>query len=152
SILNRNAQVDANGNWQIFNVPANTTGRVRVTCVNNGATQRGLTSAQSVLAGATTGYDASVTLGAVTQIPDTMTITSPAASIHTIGGTLQLTVTAHYPDNSTSDVTSSNAFTSYTTSNAGVATVTPNGGVTAIASGNALIQAINDGASAMILL
>src|SRR5258708_30484992 len=39
SILNRNAQVDTNGNWQIDNFPSGFAVRAVATCVNNGSMQ-----------------------------------------------------------------------------------------------------------------
>ncbi len=63
---------------------------------------------------------------------------------------MQLVVTAHYPDNTTKDVSAGAAGTNYTTSNPAFATVGPDGLVTAVASGAVVIQATNDGASAII--
>jgi hypothetical protein len=59
-------------------------------------------------------------------------------------------VTAHYPDNSTRDVSAAAAGTNYTTSNAGIASISAGGLVTAVASGTVVIQATNDGASGII--
>src|SRR5262245_18952258 len=63
SVLNRNAQVDANGNWRIDNVPV-LTGPVvaTATCTNNGMTKYGQSTPVVLTASSITGFDGSIAL------------------------------------------------------------------------------------------
>jgi hypothetical protein len=58
-------------------------------------------------------------------------------------------VTATYPDGSTKNVTAASTGTNYTISNPAYATIGPSGLVTAVSSGTVVIQANNDGATAI---
>jgi hypothetical protein len=132
SILNRTAQVDANGNWFISNVPTNL-GLVRVhaVCTQNGQTTFGSTSPQTVVPSQTTGYDANITLGPTDFTPAAINMSAPSSILNQVGATLQLSLTATYPAGGTADVTASITGTSYLSSNPGILTVTPDGLVTA---------------------
>ena len=67
-----------------------------------------------------------------------------------VGVATQLAVTATYADGSTHDVTAAASGTLYNASNPAIATVTSDGLVTAVSSGNAVIQAVNEGTQGII--
>jgi hypothetical protein len=149
SILNRTVPVDANGNWLVTGVPVGFSPvRARATCVNNGTVSQGQSGLFTLTANQATGFDATMILGVVQPIPDALTVAAPA-NLSAIGATSQLTVSAHYPAGTTSDVTAASSGTIYTTSNSGIATVSADGLVQAIASGTVIIQVTNEGTSAM---
>src|SRR5262249_39521285 len=150
SVLNRTVRVNHDGSWVLPNVPANF-GQVkaRATCVRGGVTTFGESEFFTIPANGVINLPA-ITLGSATQIPASLVITPGTLSYTTAGQTTQLSVIAKYPDNSTRDVTSPGAGTNYTTSNPAIATVSASGLVTAISSGTAVLQATNDGASAIL--
>jgi len=149
SVLNRTVQVSANGSWVLPNVPANF-GQVkaRATCVQNDVTTFGESDFFTVPANGAVNLP-EITLGSTTPIPASLAITPAAPVLNASGQTVQLNVTATYPDSSTADVTGASAGTNYTTSNAAIASIGPDGLVTANSSGTVLIQASNDGAAAI---
>lgn len=149
SVLNRNVTVNADGSWVLPNVPANS-GQVkaRATCVNNGLTLSGESAFFTVPVNGAANLP-TITLGPSTLVPDLLSIAPASPSLSAVGQTVQLSVSAHYPNNSTKNVTAASAGTNYTSSNPAIASVTANGLVTAVASGTVVIQAINDGAPAM---
>lgn len=145
--LNRTARVQADGTWQINNVPANFGPlRARVTCVQDGRTLRGQSARIRIEPSVVTGFDADITLGAVEPIPTTITVSAPRTALSRVDETLQLQVTARFPDGSVADVTAGAEGTSYTVSNPEVAGVEGNGLVTARASGTVIVSAVNEGA------
>lgn len=147
SILNRTAQVRPDGSWRIDNVPANFgLVRARATCVENGVTRSGQSEYFNVQANTVNGFDAEIVLGAVDPIPESVAVTAPTAVLTPGQPTVQLTVTARFPNGSTANVTAASAGTNYTISNPAVASVGPDGLVTAIASGTVLVSASKDGA------
>jgi uncharacterized protein YjdB len=117
--------------------------------VQNGVTTFGESAFFTISANTATNLPA-ITLGTTTPIPSSLTLTPAAPSLTTAGQTIQLAVTATYPDNSTKDVTPTASGTNYTTSNPAIATVSAAGLVTAVSSGTALIQASNDGATGIL--
>ena len=151
SVLNRTVPVNADGTWVLPNVPANF-GQVkaRAVCVQNGTTSFGESAFFTIPANGAVNLPA-ITLGATTLIPSLMTI-GPAApiSLSSAGQTVQLAVTATYPDNSTKNVTAASTGTNYTISNPAIATITAGGLVTAVSSGTVVVQANNDGATAIV--
>jgi len=149
SVLNRNVQANADGSWVLPNVPANI-GQVkaRASCVENGATRSGESAFFTIPANTAVNLP-DIVLGSTTPIPDSLTVTPATPTLNTAGQTVQLTVTARYPDSSTKNVTAASTGTTYTTTNTAIATVTPDGLVTAVSSGTVVIQAINDGATGM---
>jgi hypothetical protein len=150
SILNRTAQVQPDGSWQLFNVPANFGPvRARATCVENGVTVSGQSSYITVQPNAVTGVDARIPLGPVDPIPAALTITAPTLALTQPQATTQLQVTATFPDGSTADVTGATG-TTYTVSNPVIASVSPGGLVTALAAGNVFVAAMKDGALAVV--
>lgn len=150
SVLNRNVQANADGTWVLPNVPANF-GQVkaRATCVQNGVTISG-ESAFFTISPNTAANLPPIILGSSNPIPVSLTITPVSPSLTTVGQTVQLTVTALYPDNSTQNVTAAATGTNFTVSNPAIATVSPGGLVTAVSSGTVVIQANNDGAAGIL--
>ena len=150
SVLNRTVRVNADGSWVLPNVPANF-GQVkaRATCVKNGVTTSGESAFFTIPVNGAVNLPR-IVLGSATPVPVSLSLTPAPLSLTTAGQTVQLVVTAAYPDGSSRDVTAASAGTNYTTSNPAIATVSANGLVTAVASGTAVIQATNDGTPAMI--
>ncbi len=143
SILNRTAQVQPDGSWRIDNVPANFGAlRARATCVEGGVTLSGQSSLFAVEAGIANGFDAEIVLGAVDPIPVSLTVTTPSSTLNSAGATVQLGVTASFPDGSTGEVSAAANGTNYTVSNPGVATVGADGLVTAAMSGTVTVIAM----------
>jgi DNA-binding beta-propeller fold protein YncE len=91
-----------------------------------------------------------IVLGGTTQIPATLGISPANPSLTAAGETIQLQVTATYPDNSSRNITAASTGTNYTTSNPAIATVSADGLVTAVSSGTVVLQASNDGATGII--
>ncbi len=150
SVLNRTVQVKPDGSWVLPNIPANFGQvRARATCVQNGVTTFGESAFFTVPANGAVNLPA-ITPGNTNPIPSSLAITPSNVTLTTAGQTVQLVVTATYPGGSTKNVTAASTGTTYTTSNPAIASITPEGLVTAVASGTAMIQATNDGASAII--
>jgi hypothetical protein len=152
SALNRTAPVDANGIWVLNNVPVGSGQiRVRATCVANGVTRSGQSSLITIPAnGVVTVND--ISFAQLQPIPVQVALTAPVTSLSTVGQQLQLAATATYPDGSQADVTVGTAGTGYRSSNPAIATVDANGLVTAVASGVALISALDEGALGVLRL
>src|SRR6185369_5274695 len=150
SVLNRTVQVNADGSWVLPNVPANF-GQVkaRATCVRNGITISGESDYFTIPANGAVNLPA-IILGAATPIPNALGIGPANPSFTSAGQTIQLAVTATFPDNTTKDVSAGSTGTNYTSSNPAIATVSANGLVTAVSSGTVVIQASNDGATGII--
>src|SRR5437763_5542388 len=150
SILNRNAQVKADGSWILPVVPANFGPiRARATCVNNGITTSGESALFSVPANGSIDVPR-IQLGAVTPIPDLLTLTAAMATLRSGAATAQVTTVATYTGGAVRDVSAASAGTTYTISNPAIATITADGLVTAAGSGTALVQATNEGASGLL--
>lgn len=152
SVLNRSAQVAADGGWVIANVPTNVgLVRARATCVENGITRTGQSDYFSVpLNGIIQVAD--VTFGEVVPIVNKLTITAPTTSLGNVGATVQLTAMAEYADNRAADVTGASRGTNFFSSNDRVATVDAEGLVTAHGTGAVLVSGMNEGALGMLLL
>src|SRR5258708_4780917 len=60
SILNRNTQVDTNGNWRIDNVPSGFATRALATCVNNGSMQSGQSGLVAIAPFTLAGFDGTI--------------------------------------------------------------------------------------------
>ncbi len=150
SVLNRTVQVNPDGSWVLPNVPANF-GQVkaRATCVRNGVTISGESDYFTIPANGAVNLP-TIKLGAATAIPIALSIGPANPSFTSAGQTIQLVVTATYPDNSTKDVSAASTGTNYTSSNPAIATVNANGLVTAVSSGTVVLQASNDGATGII--
>ncbi|HEU4886575.1 MAG TPA: Ig-like domain-containing protein [Thermoanaerobaculia bacterium] len=152
SILNRSAQVAADGGWVIANVPTNVgLVRARATCVENGITRSGqsdyfLVPNNGIVQVADVQFDQVLPIVAVLRV------TAPVTNLGTVGATVQLTATAEYADNRSADVTGAARGTNFFSSNDRVATVNANGLVTAQGSGAALVSAMNEGALGMLLI
>lgn len=150
SILNRNAPVNAAGQWVLPNIPAGFGQvRARATCVNGRITTSGQSALFTIIANRMNALPP-ITLGNSTPVPISLTLSAPATSLTAVGGTVQLTVTGTFPSGPSQNLTNAATGTAYTTSNATIATISVNGLVTAVRTGVALIQAINEGRSALL--
>lgn len=150
SVLNRTVPVSADGTWVLPNVPANF-GKVkaRAVCLQNGVTVFGESDFFFIAPNAASNLPP-ISLGTATPIPVSLAIAPTEASLSSAGQTVQLVVTATYPDGSTKNVTSGGTGTNYTISNSAIAAISPDGLVTAgKSSGRVVIQANNDGATAI---
>ena len=147
SVLNRTVQVNPDGSWVLPNVPANF-GQVkaRATCVRNGVTISGESDYFTIPENGAVNLP-TIVLGVATPIPAALGIGPANPSFTSAGQTIQLVVTATFPDSSTKDVSAAATGTNYTSSNPAIATVSANGLVTAVSSGTVVIQASNDGAT-----
>jgi hypothetical protein len=152
SALNRTAPVDASGVWVLTNVPVGSGQiRVRATCVANGVTRSGQSGLITIPPnGVITVSD--ISFDQLQPIPAHLVLTAPFASLSAAGQQLQLAATATYPDGSQADVTAGAAGTGYRSSNPAIATVDGDGLVTAVASGVAIISALDEGALGVLRL
>jgi len=150
SVLNRNVSVNPDGTWVLPNIPANFGQvRARATCVDNGLTRSG----QSDLFLLPTNGSVDVPpiqLGATTPIPTGLILNTPITTLTTAGATTQLNASAAFADGTAADVTASASGTQYTISNPFIATVTADGLVTAVHTGTVVVQATNEGTSALL--
>src|SRR6185312_3394938 len=150
SVLNRNVQVNPDGTWVLPNIPANFGQvRARATCVDNSLTRSG----QSDLFLLPTNGSVNVPpilLGATTPIPTGLILNTPIITLTSVGATTQLNASAAFSDGTAADVTASASGTQYTISNPFIATVTADGLVTAIHTGTVVVQATNEGTSALL--
>jgi hypothetical protein len=151
SILNRTGRVQADGSWSVANVPTNFGPvRARATCVVDGQTISGQSAPFLVP------QDGIVNAGWIlfldqVPVPTRLEVTVASGGLTNPGATAQVTVTAHYPNGSTTDVTT-DPTTSYRTSNAAILTVGPSGLVTAAGSGTALVTAIHEGLTGFVMV
>ena len=150
SILNRTVQVRPDGSWVLPNIPANFGQiRARATCVENAITRSGQSDLFSISTNGAVDIPR-IQLGAVVQIPASLTLAAPKTTLTTAGETAQVTVTARFPDGSTQDVSARSTGTSYTNSSTRVATVSSDGLVTALSSGTVIVSALHEGALGLI--
>ncbi|MBL8238946.1 MAG: carboxypeptidase regulatory-like domain-containing protein [Bryobacterales bacterium] len=149
-VLNRCVRANADGSWVLPNIPAGF-GQVkaRATCEQGGVTTSG-ESAFFRLDANTAVNLPEIVIGSASQIPISLTLAPSAPALSTIGQTVQLTVTANYPNNTTANVTAATTGTNFTSSNPAIASISANGLITAVSSGTVIIQANNDGATGMI--
>ena len=146
SILNRSAQVRADGSWVLPNVPANIGQvRARATCVDGGRTTSGQSPYFVIPANGIVDVP-EIVFGQPSPVPARLTVETPSSPLTTAGATAGLVVRAVYADGSDADVTLASTGTNYTSSNPAVATVSAGGLVTGLASGTVLVTALNDGA------
>lgn len=150
SVLNRTAQVRADGSWILPNVPANFgLVRARGTCTENGVTRSGQTDYFFVPANGIVKVPP-MRFESIAPVPAALTVTSPTQVLAATGATAQLTVRATYADGAVADLSRGVQGTTYATSNAGVVSVGADGLITAVTSGTALISAINDGSLGLL--
>jgi len=147
SILNRTVQVGNDGSWSMPNVPANLGQiRARVTCMRSGQTISGQTAYFNVVTNGITNTGPFF-FEQLDPIPSSLiVIPSGSSIINGLGTTLQLAITANYPDDSTQNVTAATSGINYSSTNPSLVSVTADGLLTAAASGSALISARKDGA------
>lgn len=147
SVLNRNTRVRPDGSWVLPNIPANFgLVRARATCVENGVTTSGESAPFLILAGGSVNVPP-IVLGPTTPIPRLLALTAPTTQLTSIGATSAITVTGHYADGSTRNLTGGLTGTSYIISNRAIATVSADGLVSGLASGSVLVQATHEGTS-----
>jgi YVTN family beta-propeller protein len=152
SILNRTAQVRADGSWDLPNIPAGFGPvRARATCVENGVTRSGQSELFTIVAGRMNAIPP-ILLGATTPIPQTLELAASPTTLLTAGATTQIAVTARYPGGASNDVTSAGTGTTYLTTNSTIATVSAGGLVTAVRSGTVLIRAANEGTAGLLTI
>lgn len=152
AVLNRTAQVKADGSWELPNVPAGFGAvRARATCVEDGKTFSGQSEPFIVLTNRMNGIP-QIVLGPVTPIPAKLTLTANTKTLTQPGQTVQLTVTGSYADGSSQNLSNAAAGTQYLSSNADLASVSADGLVTAKQSGTVLIQAVNEGTQGLLQL
>ncbi len=150
SVLNRNVQVKPDGTWILPNIPANFGQvRARATCVENGVTRSGQSDLFLLPANGSINVPP-IQLGATTPIPTGLTLNSPITTLTTAGATVQLNTSATFSDGTGADVTAAATGTQYTISNPLIATVTADGLVTAVRTGTVVVQATNEGTSALL--
>ena len=150
SVLNRNVSVNPDGTWVLPNIPANFGQvRARATCVQNGVTQSGQSDFFALPANGSVTLPP-IQLGNTTPIPTALNINTPITTLTTGGAVAQLNVTAAFADGTGADVTASGTGTAYTISNPFIATITPEGLVTAVHTGTVVVQATNEGTSALL--
>src|SRR5262249_16281003 len=149
SILNRNVSVSPNGSWVLPNVPAGFgTVRARATCVNNGVTVSGQSDLFQINANRMNAIP-DIALWATTPIPVRLTLNTSITTLTSAGSKTQMNATGLFPDGTAADVTAASTGTQYTVSNPLIATITPDGLITAVRTGNIVVQAINEGTSAL---
>jgi hypothetical protein len=149
SVLNRTAQVRADGTWILPNLPANTgLVRARATCVENGVTRTGESDFFTIPnnGGAFTN---DFVFDTIAPVPVSLTLSAPTTAIGR-GANLQLNALATYSDGSTADLTAAAKGTNYASTNPNVVSVSANGVATALASGTVIVSASNDATLAML--
>jgi hypothetical protein len=152
SVLNRNVSVSPDGTWVLPNIPANFGQvRARATCVQNGVTSSGQSAIFTLPANGSVTLPA-IQLGATTPIPTGVSLNTPVTTLTNAGAVAQLNVTAMFADGTGADVTASSTGTAYTISNPFIATVTTEGRVTALHTGTVVVQATNEGTSALLFI
>jgi hypothetical protein len=150
SVLNRSVQVARNGSWILPNVPANVGFiRARATCVENGVTRSGQSDYFLVPPNGVVDV-AAIQFATAAPIPATIVLTAPVVQLGNVRATVQITATATYANGTSGNLSLAAQGTNWFTSNPRIATVSPNGLVTAVATGNVLISAMNEGALGML--
>lgn len=152
SVLNRTAQVKADGTWSLPNIPTNMGPvRFRATCIENGITHSGQTGWILVPPNGVIKVG-DIPLGDISYPPENIIINSPSTTLTAIGADMQIQVGAVYPDGTAINVTPATEGTVYTTSNPAIATVSPDGLVTSTGIGRALISVSNEAVLSSLLL
>jgi hypothetical protein len=152
AVLNQTAHVQPNGTWLLPNVPTNMGPvRARLNCVTPAGTASGASALFTLLTGRMNAIPR-FAAGLPPPTPTSLAITAPAAALTAAGQTLQLAVTADFPDGSTANVTAGSTGTIYSTTNAAIATVSGDGLVTARGSGQALIGVLHEAIVSTVLV
>lgn len=145
--LNRTVPVDPDGTWILPRIPANVGPvRIRTSCVAaDGSVFSGQSEPVAIPADGVVRAP-EIVFEQPRPVPVSLSVTSPQTVLTQDGELVQLTTTAIFPDSSTADVTSASQGTGYSVSNPAVLSVSGEGGLTALASGVALVTAVNEGA------
>lgn len=150
-IANRSIQIGQNGSYAIPNVPTDLGFyRVRAICKNPDGSVSHAQSLFVTLVGNGNTTIPPLVFGEVAPPPVSIALSSPTTSFATLGRTAQLVVTGTLPDNSTPDLSLQTSGTSYVTSNPNIVSVSQDGLIKAVAPGQAIITARNEGATASI--
>ena len=143
---NRSAQVNADGTYELPNVPAaEGTYRTRIVCPQPDGTVLGSTSVPLVLT--PNGYTILPLLPLLPMLsqPASLKLQVYSGNLGAIGSTAQLEAQSLDVNGFGTAVTAASNGTTYGTSNSAVATVDANGLVTAVGPGSVIITARNDG-------
>jgi hypothetical protein len=152
SVLNRTAQVDAGGFWQLDNVPANAGPvRARAVCVENGITRIGVSDWFDVPVNGLV-FSSEIFFETPAPVPSKLTLTSPRLALRELGDSVQLSAVVTFPDGSAAAVPNAADGTSYTSSNPRVITVSAGGLATAVGFGTVIVSAANEGTLGLIRL
>ncbi|MES1243886.1 MAG: Ig-like domain-containing protein [Acidobacteriota bacterium] len=152
SVLNRTARVQEGGSWVLPNVPANQGPvRVRATCIKDGVTRSGQTDFVTVPPNGILEVP-EISFDHPAPIPVQLAVGASKTVLAAPGETAQISASVFDPNGSTRDVTAGMLGTSYRSSNPAVASVNADGLVTAVASGNVLISALNEGALGVLAI
>ena len=148
--LNRGAQVRADGSFYLSDIPADGGPvRVRATCLRDDGTDSGASGFFELVVDDV--VEVPTILFDPPPIPTRLEIVSPVTSLAGPGESVQLAVTAHFPDGAQSDVTGV-AGTVYNLSNPALATIDAGGRLTALAGGTVLVSALHEGALGLRLV
>lgn len=152
AVLNRTARVEPSGTWVLPNVPAGIGQvRLRATCVEDGVTRGGQSDVFTVPADGVIRVE-EIRFDDPVPVPERLVLAAPTTELRTVGETAQLTVTAHYPDGTSTALSAAAMGTNYIVSNPAIATVSPDGLLTAVSSGTVIVSAMNEGASGFLRL
>lgn len=145
SVLNRTAQVNADGSFVIPNVPADDAlYRVFVTCNPDDGPQRRGQSGFFAMASGTT-LVPTIDLTTLAPSPTALVLQASSTMLDGVGAAAQVSATCSYPGGSSRDCTSPGRGTTFNSSNAAICSVDPAGRIVAAGSGSCLITAINQG-------
>jgi hypothetical protein len=152
SVLNRTVQVKTDGSWVLPNIPANMGAvRARATCVENGLTTSGQSAYFTIPANGSLDVPP-IIMGNATPIPTSVTVAAATTRLTQPGQSVQLDITAIYPDSTTKPISAASTNTQYLISNPALASITADGLVTARASGTVIVQAVNEGTQGILQL
>ncbi len=150
--LNRNAQVEPDGDFVIGNVPI-TPGRfrARVVCERDGQVE---TYESGFLDGVPDGITTvpGVSIADEAPVPVSIQVSSPVLTLTPTVMSAQLTTTGVLVDGTPIDLTPAIEGTAYLSSKASIASVSADGLVTGVSSGLVLITAMNEGAISTLTL
>jgi len=151
STMNRSAPVTENGGFSIRNIPVpNGPFRVRVVCDRLDGTS--FSSSQFLLGNPNdVTHIGDLLIGSVSDVPESLLLSSTNNTLSTANPTAQIIVDGYYSDASSRDLSASTSGTRYQSSNSMIARIDTEGFVAAVASGNVLITAANEGVVGTIL-
>ena len=144
-VLNQSVKLNADGTWELPNVPSNGGQvRVRLHCTD-GILARSGQSEFIVIAPGKMNAIRPIEFAGEKPAPNRVMVKAAKVQLTVVGQTSALVVTGIYPDGSVKNLSSGASGTTYVSTNAAVATVSKNGLVTAKKSGTVVISAWHDG-------